>query len=58
MEAPCKNCDKRTKPKTCEKDCPLWNQYKIEQRQKFYADKVRKSVERRIRENIRRNEWR
>jgi hypothetical protein len=28
MIVPCKDCNKRTRPKTCENDCPLWAEYK------------------------------
>ena len=28
ISAPCKNCKDRKNPKTCEKYCVLWNDYK------------------------------
>ena len=45
LQSPCRNCEKRTKPKTCEKGCELWQQYK-EQKSKLEKQKeLRKEVD-------------
>ena len=28
LQSPCRNCEKRAKPKTCESTCILWEEYK------------------------------
>lgn len=40
LQSPCHNCENRTKPKTCESGCELWQEYKknkleLEQKREF-----------------------
>ena len=46
LQAPCRNCDKRKKPKTCEKECVLWQDYmekklRLEQDKEFNKEVVK-----------------
>lgn len=45
LQSPCQNCDKRTKPKTCENDCELWQQYKIKKQKLEKEKELRKEVD-------------
>lgn len=55
MDAPCKNCTKRTAPKTCETNCELWQKYQLDKRQVRETIKENKRLDKRINDNIWRN---
>lgn len=47
MQSPCKNCDKRLRPKTCEKSCTAWldwQNYNSKNKEKIYREKIVNSL--------------
>lgn len=52
---PCKNCEKRAIPKTCEKDCPLWIAYKEERNKQKQTEKENRRLHQRLNGAIWRN---
>lgn len=44
LQSPCHNCDKRQKPKTCEKDCELWAEYQKNKKELEKEREIRKEV--------------
>lgn len=44
LQSPCKDCNKRKRPKTCEKDCKLWKAYKEEKSKLEKEKELRKEV--------------
>ena len=45
LQSPCRDCDKRTKPKTCETGCELWIAYKDKKTQLEKQKEFRKEVD-------------
>lgn len=44
LQSPCKDCNERTKPKTCEKNCKLWQEYKKKKLKLEKQKELRKEV--------------
>lgn len=45
LQSPCRDCEKRTRPKTCEKDCELWQAYKKRKAELEKEKELKKEVE-------------
>lgn len=43
--APCKNCEMRKIPKTCEKNCQLWQEYEAEHIEELKRKKFNRKVD-------------
>lgn len=55
VTAPCRNCEMRKIPKTCEKDCKLWLEYKEQHSKELIELQMQRRTNRMISDNIWRN---
>lgn len=56
VDSPCKYCKHRAIPKNCETECKLWQDYLIEKKKENNKIMMQKRTERRIADNLWRNE--
>ena len=52
INSPCLNCEHRTAPKLCEKDCSKWQQYEKEKQEAKILLQEKKKFERRMGEAL------
>ena len=52
VTAPCRNCEMRKIPKTCEKDCKLWLEYKEQHSKELIELQMQRRTNRMISDNI------